>query len=220
MFVSMSYYQKKKKNTQSVRSTLPFPDSMILSYFEVEILDIGQKKTICIGISDKNFPLNSQPGTEENSYGLLSDGKKHVEKSKGEFFSEGFTQHDIIGCGILFSSQEVFYTKNGVFLGAAFRKISGVYFPTIGLHSPGERVRVNFGAAPWRFDLDQWIRQMKQKFQTRVENVELALGDVHEIVRNYLLHYGYHNTLLSFQKTSDQNHLSLDHSLSQRKSMF
>ena len=43
---------------------------------------------------------------------------------------------------------------NGVKLKVAFRNVkASALFPTVGLHSRGEAVEVNFGAKPFRFDL-------------------------------------------------------------------
>lgn len=48
-----------------------------------------------------------------------------------------------------------FYTKNGVYLGTAFRSIpmNTRLYPCIGLRTPGERVHVNFGKEPFVFDI-------------------------------------------------------------------
>ena len=45
---------------------------------------------------------------------------------------------------------EIFFTKNGEHLGVAFRGVHGQLYPTVGLHSEGEEVRVNFGEEPFQ----------------------------------------------------------------------
>jgi len=50
-----------------------------------------------------------------------------------------FSTNDVIGCGINFFKREIFYTHNGVFLGASFKDIEiKEFYPTVGLHSPNE----------------------------------------------------------------------------------
>ena len=62
---------------------------------------------------------------------------------------EQFSTNDVVGCGVVWAAQEIFFTKNGRLLGTAFAGVPGLrgpdLYPTVGLHSPGEVVRVNFG---------------------------------------------------------------------------
>jgi len=130
--------------------------------------------------------------------------KKYTEGMRGEAFGETFTTGDVVGCGIQFAKQEIFFTKNGKYLGVAFRKVKGVLlFPTIGLHSPGETVLVNFGPLVgqkfFKFDIEEMIREQKQKEMSEVSKINVHVGDVNSIIRNYLLHYGYEETLKSFE---------------------
>ncbi len=53
-----------------------------------------------------------------SSFGYLGeDGKKYTEGMRGEVYSETFGTGDIVGCGINFGKQEIFFTKNGKYLG-------------------------------------------------------------------------------------------------------
>lgn len=47
-----------------------------------------------------------------------------------------YTGGDIVGCGINFYTNEVFFTKNGTNLGIAFSSVDGLYqlYPTVSLH--------------------------------------------------------------------------------------
>jgi len=45
------------------------------------------------------------------------------ENTKGEEFGPIFEKGDVIGCGILIDKKEVFYTKNGAFIGVAFKNV-------------------------------------------------------------------------------------------------
>jgi len=54
------------------------------------------------------------------------------------------------------SDRSLFFTKNGKYIGVAFRNIDEklVLFPTIGLNSIGERVEVNFGDKPFQYNVE------------------------------------------------------------------
>ena len=125
-------------------------------YFEVTIVDGGSRGSIAIGLADGSFALNRQPGWEPNSYGYHGyDGRRYADSERGEHFAPRFGTGDVVGCGLLAARREVFFTKNGQHLGVAFAEIApGRYYPTVGLHSPGEVVSLNFGGAPFTFDVD------------------------------------------------------------------
>ncbi|GAA6060229.1 hypothetical protein JCM10212_003469 [Sporobolomyces blumeae] len=62
----------------------------------------------------------------------------------------------------------VFYTKNGTWLGYAFSNLSGDLYPTIGLRTPNESVRVNFGQEPFKFDIEGLVLERKRTIQSRL----------------------------------------------------
>ena len=41
--------------------------------------------------------------------------------AQGEDFGPIYEQDDIIGCGLIVDKKEIFYTKNGAFIGVAFK---------------------------------------------------------------------------------------------------
>ena len=41
----------------------------------------------------------------------------------GEDFGPKFDEKDVIGCGLLITKKEIFYTKNGAFIGTAFKDV-------------------------------------------------------------------------------------------------
>ena len=60
-------------------------------------------------------------------------------------YNEPFGRDDVIGCGVNFINDTIFYTKNGVYLGTAFRDLlQGEFIPAIALR-PGNTARTNFG---------------------------------------------------------------------------
>lgn len=111
-----------------------------------------------IGLGYNKFPTNKQPGWVENSYGYHGDdGKKYQNQSNqnnsyiGLTFSDPFGIGDEVGCGVNFRTKEIFFTKNGKYLGVAFQGISlNNLYPIVGMdHSS---VLLNFGPK-FKFDL-------------------------------------------------------------------
>ncbi|TKA55790.1 hypothetical protein B0A53_02928 [Rhodotorula sp. CCFEE 5036] len=56
----------------------------------------------------------------------------------------------------------VFFTKNGQFIGYAFCNLQGPLYPTVGLRTPNEAVRANFGAEPFAFDIESLVLERKR----------------------------------------------------------
>eukprot|EP01119_Soliformovum_irregulare_P021857 TRINITY_DN7356_c0_g1_i1.p1 TRINITY_DN7356_c0_g1~~TRINITY_DN7356_c0_g1_i1.p1 ORF type:complete len:411 (-),score=88.29 TRINITY_DN7356_c0_g1_i1:526-1758(-) len=190
----------------SIRTNKPFSRDATIGYYEVKVLNAGAKGSICVGLAEKTFSLERQPGWEEGSYGYLAeDGKKFGGNQRGEGYSEGFTTGDVIGCGIIHVKQEIFFTKNGKYLGTAFRKVRGTLYPTIGMHSAKESITVNFGQKPFKFDLDGMLMESREKLRSEVKSIALKTDEVPNLIRQYLLHFGYSDTLQSFEEISGTN---------------
>lgn len=51
-------------------------------------------------------------------------------------------------------------------------------YPTIGLHSKGEKVEVNFGAKPFRFDLEGMILEENELLQREIRAANISPGQV------------------------------------------
>jgi hypothetical protein len=126
---------------------------------------------------ETNFDLNSS----FSSYSYFGeDGKKYGDNnSRGEPYGETFTTGDISGCGLDFSRGEIFFTKNGKFLGnncanllhiitqlgTAFKKVTSLtLFPAVGMHCIEAAVITNFGEKPFKFDLTQMIEVRNLNF--------------------------------------------------------
>lgn len=105
---------------------------------------------------------------------------------------------DVVGCGIICSRQELFFTHNGKFLGIAFRRVQGKCFPTVALHAAGEAVTLNIGRTPFRFDLDSFIAEEREKVGAQVRKQEVNVTRMNEIIYAYLLHGGYAGAAQTF----------------------
>lgn len=126
------------------------PLSPLLNYFEIEILACGEESAIGVGAGHSAYPQRAMPGWERNSIGYhADDGKLYHERGFGRQFGPRCTTGDRMGCGLQFSgdgdvsSVNVFFTKNGCQVGNTERMQRPLYgfYPLIGLHSCGEKVR-------------------------------------------------------------------------------
>lgn len=125
-----------------------------LGYYEVEIFDPGEKCLISVGAAPPDYPLNMHPGWCKKSVGYHGDdGRLFVQSGVGVPFASNWKQHDVIGLGVrsppgdhLPDRTQVFFTKNGIELGHTTISLpDNGLFPTIGLHSAGEKVKVSLG---------------------------------------------------------------------------
>jgi SPRY domain len=119
---------------------------------------------IGIGLSRSSFPLTRLPGWEPDSWGYHGDDGNIFEgRGIGKPYGPTFTTGDTIGCCIDFQHEVVFYTINGQQLGIAFRhltpgKVGRDLYPTIGLQTLGEHIKMNFGGTPFVFDIVGYVK--------------------------------------------------------------
>eukprot|EP00899_Mesostigma_viride_P013967 jgi/Mesvir1/22571/Mv18575-RA.1 len=181
----------------AIQANHPIPPKRLVYYFEITVRNVGERGCIAIGYTEAGFKLTRQPGWEPNSYGYHGDdGKKFHANGQGEPYGPTFGLNDVVGACLHLGTQEIFYTKNGKSLGVAFRDVRGSnLFPTVGLHSRGEQVDVNFGAEPFVFDIDAVIAEEHERKMRAVAQVRMPLDIPHRLVRSYLQHYGYLETL-------------------------
>lgn len=194
---------KHANDVGAVQGNRPAPVRRMLYYFEISIKDRGLRGVISIGFTDENFKTGRQPGWEQNTYGYHGDdGLFYHGHGRGDAFGQTFTTGDTVGAGINYASQEIFFTKNGKLVGCRPKDVKCPLYPSVGLHSPNERVEVNFGQRPFVYNIEALVREEREKQQRAVENVHLSLSVSHSVVRTYLLHYGYQDTLLAFDAAS------------------
>jgi hypothetical protein len=67
--------------------------------------------------------MNKQLGTTKKSYGYKSDGKIYNGNTTGEEFGPKFEKNDVIGCGLITSKKQIFFTFNGRYLGSPFTNV-------------------------------------------------------------------------------------------------
>jgi len=107
------------------------------------------------------------PGWALGSWGYHGDDGHLYSAEGGNSYGPIFTTGDVVGCCIDFENQLIFYTKNGELLDVAFTDISfdeyekpgkDDIYPTIGLHSVGEHVHVNFGKEPFVYEIRKYTQ--------------------------------------------------------------
>ncbi|CAD7950055.1 unnamed protein product [Amoebophrya sp. A120] len=104
----------------SVQANRCCPTNRLLYYFEVEILALGERGSIGVGLSGSDFLLNRQPGTEPMSFGYRGDeGQKFLCSNQPEAYGPTFQAGDTIGCGVNWLDGTLFFTRNGTHLGVA-----------------------------------------------------------------------------------------------------
>lgn len=186
-----------------VQANKPAPVRRLVYYFEIYVKDAGTKGQVAIGFTNENFKMRRQPGWEANSCGYHGDdGFLYRGQGKGEAFGPTYTTGDTVGGGINYASQEFFFTKNGAIIGTVYKDMKGPLFPTVAVHSQNEEVHVNFGQKKFAFDLKEYEAQERNKQQMMIEKISLPPNVSYGLVRSYLLHYGYEDTLNSFDLAS------------------
>ncbi|KAK6116690.1 hypothetical protein DH2020_049572 [Rehmannia glutinosa] len=179
-----------------VQANRPAPLKRLLYYFEMYVKSAGAKGQISIGFTTSAFKLRRQPGWEANSYGYHGDdGLLYRGHGKGDPFGPTYTTGDTVGGGINYATQEFFFTKNGVVVGSVYKDVKGPVFPTVAVHSQNEEVTVNFGKDPFIFDLKAYEAEQRDKQQSKIDNVHIPQDASYGIIRSYLQHYGYEETL-------------------------
>ena len=127
------------------------------SSFEIEVLDQGERCCIAVGAAGTNYPAVNQPGWKENSVAYHGDdGKLFSNDPYGVSFGPPWKDRDVIGVGVRKpaydnpqeTETQVYFVKNGVELGHTTVTVptSGL-FPTIGFHSPGEKVNITLNSS-------------------------------------------------------------------------
>ncbi|XP_062314730.1 SPRY domain-containing protein 3 isoform X1 [Osmerus eperlanus] len=166
----------------------PYPFSKGNCYFEVTILDTGVRGTIAVGLVPQGYKLDHQPGWLPHSIAYhADDGKLYNGNPVGQQFGPKCNRGDRIGCGIYLEPSEaglttVFFTKNGKEVGSAVVPVSAEgLFPSVGMHSLGEEVKVDL-QAEWAMPEDD-SRMM-------VDGQEDEWGRLYDVrVSNTLLEY-------------------------------
>ncbi|KAF8571466.1 hypothetical protein P879_01051 [Paragonimus westermani] len=182
-----------------LRTDNPIPVCCSVYYFEVTVNVKSRSGSLTVGLCSSRSSLAEWPGMEANSYGYHSNngaiyhGSKELNTTTGPTYGEA----DVIGCGVNFVTNSVFFTKNGVFMGpiTTGKKLPHPVYPCIALACAKCHVSANFGQHKFTFDIGQYIaRERAVVISTAVDrkcNDQLAHVTMRNLVAAYLLHNGY-----------------------------
>ncbi|KAJ2004157.1 hypothetical protein H4R26_002672 [Coemansia thaxteri] len=151
---------RQDQDAAMVRSNYSIPVHTGVYYYEVMIKSRGQSGYIGVGLSQGGVGVHRLPGWDSGSWGYHGDdGNCFNGDGRGTRFGPGFTTGDTVGCGIDFMLRRIFFARNGVFIGYAFERIDTArdLFPCVGMRTPGEHVRANFGRRPFAFDIGHYV---------------------------------------------------------------
>ncbi|KAL6235734.1 hypothetical protein BDW75DRAFT_230115 [Aspergillus navahoensis] len=202
---------KQDHEAASVRADHPMPPQCGIYYFEITIHSKPKEGMIGIGFSNNKASVERLPGWEQESWAYHGDdGKSFFGENQGQGRQYGptFGVNDTVGCGVNFSTGCAFFTKNGVFLGNAFKDLRNLkVYPSVGVKKyPPVHISANFGQQPFMFDIDGMVRKQKDTIhaeisKTSIANIQPPLDEtafLQELVAQFLAHDGYVETARAF----------------------
>ncbi|KAG9314703.1 hypothetical protein JVU11DRAFT_5512 [Chiua virens] len=209
------------KDAATARTAVPVPPACGIFYYEVEITSKTSKSLIT-----RDVKVSRLPGWEKNSWGYHGESGTVCSGDKnGLPFGTPFGVGDIIGCGIDFTQNKVFYTKNGSLLGTVFENVGKDcdIFPAVGLCYTNESIHVNFGQETFKYDIEDHVLQQRNHTWAKIQSTPLTWpterlrsrdGSVNvansiidssdkiplnDLVLSYLSHHGYARTARAFE---------------------
>jgi len=205
----------------SIQAKYPLHPASFVSYFEIKVLDLPRKAVAAIGLAPLHYPQTKQPGWQDASIGYHSDdgniflGHGRAAIELGMKFDVG----DVVGCGLRWMHNstttspqsephlEAFFTKNGKILVDGIKRNFSNIHPTVGL----DHATVNITFNPQSFMFRRHLEQMEwtelARAQQQIEAKHIEQRTLTKIVRDYLIHEGYVETLQAFDKSCAPHHL-------------
>ncbi|XP_062577173.1 uncharacterized protein LOC134239045 [Saccostrea cucullata] len=129
----------------------PKPFSSSLRSFSFKILDEGLDKALTIGIAPSTYEANRQPGWNRYSFAYhADDGGIFLERGYSTTKKETCKKGDIMGVDFDENTRVLKFYKNGEEMYTTTINVNprGGYYPMIGMHSPGECVKL-LEVHPW-----------------------------------------------------------------------
>ncbi|KAF9971414.1 hypothetical protein BGZ73_005647 [Actinomortierella ambigua] len=189
----------------AIRANRPIPPQCGIYYFEVYIKNKGRHGYIGVGVCNPTVNLARLPGWDRDSWGYHGDdGHSFGGSGRGKPYGPTFTTGDTVGCGVNFRDNTLFYTKNGVYQGIAFRGLKGTLYPTVGMRTPGEVLETNFGQHEFMFNIvdhvkDERIESWRQLEDSTQQGPPLQLEKtLPSLVLSYMVHHGYSESAKQF----------------------
>lgn len=117
---------------------------------------MDKRASVCVGLTSEDYSLSKHIGREAKSFGYYSeDGRKYRNgDSGGEPYGTPFSSTEVVGCGFNTITREIFFTKNGTYLGVAFWDIPEMpLYPSVSLRGVVGLTCVAQFHPPFKFDL-------------------------------------------------------------------
>jgi hypothetical protein len=184
----------------SVRSNAPLaPLPNPIGYFEGHVIDRGRDGYMSIGLMNRRTALDKLVGWGEGAVGYHGDdGNIFVGNGMGRSFGPLYGKGDTIGCGIDWINDRIFFTKNGSMIGSVqntFKQDESVHV-AIGLRTPGEAIRVNFGQSRFVFVIKTFIGESrKSALDNYIEGKLPSEQTVLQLIMHHCIYNGYADTL-------------------------
>ncbi|KAK0208025.1 concanavalin A-like lectin/glucanase domain-containing protein, partial [Desarmillaria ectypa] len=162
----------------AARTDHPIPRACGIYYYEVYVGSKEQKAHISIGFTGRDVKVSRLPGWEPNSWGYHGDdGCSFATERNGTAYGPTYGLGDVIGCGIDFTTNRAFFTKNGTLIGPVFENVGENLdlFPSVGLQHSNEMIRANFGHEPFKFDIEYHVQQQRNQSWTNILTTPLDL---------------------------------------------
>lgn len=199
-----------EKSAAAVRTDQHIPPSCLLYYFEIKCISKGREGRMGVGLAPPQVALNKLPGWIQGSYGYhAEDGNLYNSEYKGQPCGPPSTSGDVIGCGYNLVEGRCFFTKNGLKIGKTFDCIPSniPLHPTIGLKTPGEEIRANFGQEGFLYDIEQDLRSLRKNMTMSISNYPISdfgnwQSTLHELVQTWLLQNSYPSTAEAFTRSA------------------
>ncbi|RFU71756.1 hypothetical protein TARUN_10506 [Trichoderma arundinaceum] len=164
--------------------------------------------TIAVGFSTRTASLSRPVGWEPESWGYHGDdGRCFTGQNIGRPFGPVFNSGDVIGCGVNFRDHTAFFTKNGQMIGVAFTDVTkNKLYPSVSLKKHSEEILVNFGQAPFVYNIDDMMNEQRETIQRAIQatdtsNLEQGMNEtdlIQALVLQFLQHDGYVETARAF----------------------
>lgn len=206
----------KAKECHSIRTNVPAYSFWGMYYFEITVtFSSKQNADVIVGFMTGKKASQDEVAAdlrekENYSIGYRGEDGKILSKSSNIFLPT-FGPGDTIGCGFINSMGDIFFTKNGSFLGLLPHEGDAIdrRYPVVTM-AIMNTVRANFGldpSVPFVFDIDNFsLKRKSQVLSSLISidqpnnspkgNFQSDMGSISkEFVRSYLAKEGYTDTL-------------------------
>lgn len=210
----------KTYDIKCAKTDTVIPINCGIFYYEVKVTNVTNNNyegacDISIGFMISTLTtITKAPGMETGSYGFHgSDGNIYANQSLNDKYSKKFGLGDIIGCGVNYTTKTIFFTKNGVSLGTAFKDVTKPVYAVIGLKD-GNGIMTNFGQDEFIFNIEGYVLNEKKKVMDKIMNHITEPDDIgvniirehdifdnaQELISSYFDHLGYVDVSRTFQE--------------------